>query len=33
MKSTNQFQTYEVPWEEFIEALRGNEEASRGRYY
>ena len=23
MKSTDQFQTYEVPWEEFIEALRG----------
>lgn len=22
MKSTDQFQTYEVPWEEFIEALR-----------
>lgn len=23
MKSTDQFQTYEVPWEELIEALRG----------
>ncbi|PDY45819.1 hypothetical protein COM88_35335, partial [Bacillus cereus] len=22
MKSTDQFQTYEVPWKEFIEALR-----------
>ena len=22
MKSTDQFQTYEVPWEEFIKALR-----------
>ncbi|MGQ0421353.1 hypothetical protein ACT4US_22530 [Bacillus sp. HC-Mk] len=22
MKSTDQFQTYEVPWEDFIEALR-----------
>ncbi len=34
MKSTDQFQTYEVSWEEFIEALREEiKETSRGRYY